>query len=94
MSPIRKTPDPEMAVPFVAFLSLAIRHFGAGALVAGVFGMATLRIYDDLAARNELLVELIRENVSASQRVSESIHDLTRQLEKLPSFQIDSRGRE
>jgi hypothetical protein len=91
MSPPRRKPeiDPDMPVPLIAFLSMAIRHFGAGALVAGVFGMATLRIYEDLAERNEVLVELIRENVAASQRVSDSIHLLTRQLEKLPSFRVD-----
>lgn len=65
-----------------SLLSAAVKQFGAGMLVAAVFAIAVARVYSDLAEKNEVLVTLVREQVSSSSEVAEALRDLARQLER------------
>jgi prophage DNA circulation protein len=69
-------------MPFpVALLSSALKQFGAGMLVAGVFGFAVVRMYEDLERKNDVLVALVREQTLAAREVSEALREILRRLE-------------
>lgn len=74
-------PLPQVAEsPLVALMSAAMKQFGVGVLMAGVFAVACVRIYEDLAAKNAVLVEMVREQVSASKDVAMAINRLSEEL--------------
>jgi hypothetical protein len=66
----------------VSLFAQAVRQSGIGILFAGVFGVAVMRIYDDLGRQNAAIVELVREQVSSSREVAAAIDRLTERLDR------------
>ena len=50
-------------------------------IVAMIFGYGVRQIYADLKARNEVLVEIIREQISESRAVSDALRSLSSRIE-------------
>jgi hypothetical protein len=71
-----------MPVTALSMLSVAVRQFGAGMLVAAVFGLAVMRIYTDLERKNELLIALVREQTLAAREVAENLRELINRIDK------------
>lgn len=51
-------------------------------LVAVAFGFGVTKIYEDLRASNEIVIELIRMQVKESQSVTDALSALSHQIEK------------
>lgn len=68
--------------PLVPVLMKAVQQSGIAIVFAAVLGYAVNRVYDDLGKRNEILVELVKEQVSSSKAVADSLTALSVQIER------------
>lgn len=57
----------------IAAIAAVVKKSGITVVFSVVLGFALNRVYDDLTKRNELLVELVREQVRESKAVSDAL---------------------